>query len=123
MLMNTDRLALDYAAFHQYASENLDSLPVIGFDQGIYMALYAGRWERLPAEYNWKPYWGHCPEAKIVHFHGPKPTEREALRNRIARAPIIQELATGAYEYFCDVWEGELQTRSIGVPCMGHYCD
>ncbi|MBJ3763921.1 hypothetical protein ILP92_14305 [Maribius pontilimi] len=26
----------------------------------------------LPLENNWKPYWGTDPDARIIHFHGPK---------------------------------------------------
>eukprot|EP00981_Chlorochromonas_danica_P014034 scaffold7236_cov163-Ochromonas_danica.AAC.2 len=29
--------------------------------------------ERLPATYNWKPYWGDSNKTAILHFHGPKP--------------------------------------------------
>lgn len=29
--------------------------------------------DRLPARFNWKPFWGLSDEATIVHFHGPKP--------------------------------------------------
>ena len=28
----------------------------------------------VPLEYNWKPYWGINPQAKIIHFHGLKPS-------------------------------------------------
>ena len=45
-------------------------------DQGALNRFYAGRFEvsHWPL-FNWKPYWGHCAAAKIVHFHGPKPLD------------------------------------------------
>ena len=30
--------------------------------------------ELLPIEYNWKPYWGINDKAKLIHFHGMKPS-------------------------------------------------
>ena len=35
------------------------------------------QWDRLPAAFNWKTYWGLSPEAAVVHFHGPKPTDAD----------------------------------------------
>lgn len=51
--------------------------PVFACDleQGPMNKLLAGRWNRLSLEYNWKPYWGVNPDARIVHFHGPKPVD------------------------------------------------
>ncbi len=42
------------------------------YDQPVLNDFYRDRWERLPLALNWKPYWGHDPAAKILHFHGPK---------------------------------------------------
>ena len=42
-------------------------------DQGAYNQFYTGKFNvhRWPL-FNWKPYWGYNPRAKLVHFHGPK---------------------------------------------------
>lgn len=42
-------------------------------DQYMLNLCYGDRYEKLPLSWNWKPYWGFSEEAKIVHFHGPKP--------------------------------------------------
>ena len=45
-------------------------------DQGAYNQFYTGKFNvhRWPL-FNWKPYWGYNPRAKLVHFHGPKPDD------------------------------------------------
>ena len=49
-------------------------------------------WDELPLELNWKAYWPSSENAAIVHFHGPKPGDRERCR-RLQCPPNIQELA------------------------------
>ena len=44
-------------------------------DQADLNGFYFEQWDKLSPLYNWKPYWGINHEAKIVHFHGPKPAE------------------------------------------------
>lgn len=43
------------------------------FDQGYLNELCFNEFEILSNAYNWKPYWGYNPDAKIIHFHGMKP--------------------------------------------------
>ena len=43
-------------------------------DQGALNVVFRGEWDWLPPAWNWKPYWGRYDGARIVHFHGPKPT-------------------------------------------------
>ena len=43
------------------------------FDQGYLFEVSARQYEKLPIEFNWKPYWGYNPDARILHFHGIKP--------------------------------------------------
>ena len=42
-------------------------------DQGYLNDIYRKNFDRLPLEYNWKPYWGENGNAIIVHLHGFKP--------------------------------------------------
>ncbi len=42
-------------------------------DQSLLNETFAGRWDRLPNAWNWKPYWGFRDDVAIVHFHGLKP--------------------------------------------------
>ena len=43
------------------------------YDQGYLNQFCFHDMTPLPLEYNWKPYWGYNPDAKIIHFHGMKP--------------------------------------------------
>lgn len=43
------------------------------FDQGFLNQYCFEDMDLLPIEYNWKPYWGINPTAKIIHYHGIKP--------------------------------------------------
>jgi hypothetical protein len=44
--------------------------------QGAYNSFYRGKFEvRTWPLFNFKPYWGFSPEAKLNHFHGPKPAD------------------------------------------------
>ncbi len=42
-------------------------------DQGYLNDIYKNKFEKLPLEFNWKPYWGENSNVKIVHLHGFKP--------------------------------------------------
>lgn len=42
-------------------------------DQGLLNKYCFNDMDILPLEYNWKPYWGINPDARIIHFHGMKP--------------------------------------------------
>lgn len=42
-------------------------------DQGYLNDIYEHKFDKLPFELNWKPYWGENREAVIVHLHGFKP--------------------------------------------------
>jgi hypothetical protein len=71
MLMNLPALRKTHRDFTEFIIGHLPELTT--FDQTAYNRFYAGRHTPLPLEYNWKPYWGANPDAKIIHFHGPKP--------------------------------------------------
>ena len=66
------------------------------FDQHAYREHYRGRWDQLPVEMNWKPYWGRNAAAQIVHFHGPKPFQKYAIAAGTV-PPALAQLATGAF--------------------------
>lgn len=60
-------------------------------------------WDKLPLEYNWKTYWEENPSAKIIHFHGSKPFQKEVLVNY--GDEILSPLATDKYFEFCSLWD------------------
>lgn len=84
MLMNLDSLRRDDPKFRAFMLAEIDSLIDNSWDQGAYSIFYQGRffgyrWNKLPVEYNWKTYWQENPDARIIHFHGPKPYQRDLL--------------------------------------------
>lgn len=98
MLMNTDRLRKSLPEFSEYISQNLAALESESWDQAAYRRFYrdGGRplWDRLRPELNWKPYWGENAQAKIIHFHGPKPYQQDHIESHW---PELKSLTGGAY--------------------------
>lgn len=81
----------------------------ISYDQHIYNQMYKDRWDRLPPEYNWKPYWGWSDNAKIIHFHGIKVENIERVMRGEKVQPIQQrmyEQAPDAYKQLCGLAVG-----------------
>jgi lipopolysaccharide biosynthesis glycosyltransferase len=105
MLMNTERLRASLPAFRDYVSENLASLEAESWDEAAYRWYYRDEngplWDRLPPELNWKPYWGEKSDAKIIHFHGPKPYQRDYIDTHW---PELKEHTGGAYLAFVQRW-------------------
>jgi lipopolysaccharide biosynthesis glycosyltransferase len=104
MLLNAEGLRESDAGFRAYTRDHLPELASAGRDQDAYRNYFEGQWDRLPVQYNWKPYWGYDASARIVHFHGPKPTQRDRIKSGVA-APIIISLATEAYYDYCQIWD------------------
>ena len=71
MVMNVPAMRSELANFYHFIVQNFERFGA--FDQDALREYYAGRYEPLPLELNWKPYWGINPNASIIHFHGPKP--------------------------------------------------
>ncbi|MEY2501234.1 MAG: hypothetical protein QOI07_1568 [Verrucomicrobiota bacterium] len=98
MLMNTGRLRESLPEFREYVSKNLEALEAESWDEAAYRWFYRDEngplWDRLRPGLNWKPYWGENAEAKIVHFHGPKPFQREYIDSHW---PELKSLTGGAY--------------------------
>jgi hypothetical protein len=105
MLMNTDRLRESLPRFREYISQNLAALESESWDEAAYRWFYRDRngplWNRLRPELNWKPYWGESAQAKIIHFHGPKPYQRSCLDTHF---PELKYLANGSYYELCEQW-------------------
>ncbi len=79
MIANVASLRRDYAEFETFLRVNIEERTYAFQDQIAYNEFYRGRWEKLPATLNWKPYWGVNPAAGLIHFHGPKIGPMEAI--------------------------------------------
>jgi hypothetical protein len=105
MLMNTERLRKSLPEFREYVSENLADLERESWDEAAYRWFYRDGsgplWDRLRPELNWKPYWGQSANAKIIHFHGPKPFQRDHIESHW---PELKSLTGGAYAALVEDW-------------------
>ncbi|MFN2508328.1 MAG: hypothetical protein ABR589_06100 [Chthoniobacterales bacterium] len=111
MWMNLPGMRRRDEEFRQYLRKRIDWLPGVSWDQGAYRYFYQNPeqgylWETLPPELNWKPYWGDYSRAKIIHFHGPKPFQRNYIDSYW---PELKFLTGGSYKELCDLWQQLLQ--------------
>ncbi|HZE57808.1 MAG TPA: hypothetical protein VE031_08130 [Chthoniobacterales bacterium] len=110
MLMNPERLRESLPAFREYISKNLAALEAESWDEAAYRWFYRDEkgpmWDRLRPELNWKPYWGENAQAKIIHFHGPKPFQRDYIDSLW---PELKSLTGGAYLAEMERWSALLE--------------
>ena len=116
MLMNLRSLGKTADAFFQFIRENLEVLKKEAWDQGAYWRFYrdtSGRplWNQLPLELNWRPYWGDKPGVGIIHFHGPKPFQRDHIDTVW---PELKSYTGGSYLEMIEIWQQLLdQARAV----------
>lgn len=75
MVMNMENMRQTFQGYAEVVLSRMRAGFCVGTDQGDLNAFYFHEWNRLDEIYNWKPYWGVNPDAKIIHFHGPKPDD------------------------------------------------
>jgi len=101
MLMNTDAMLAKMPQFERIVRGSNVAI-LSKYDQETYNQLYKGRWDRLPIEYNWKPYWGYNKDARIVHFHGIKVENIE----RVIRGEKVQPIQQQLYDKDPEAYKG-----------------
>jgi len=111
MVMNIPNLFPSVDGFHRFVKQNLLQLSSRDWDQTAYRSYYHLEWDKLDTIYNWKPYWGMNSDAKIIHFHGPKPTsENEVLVGIInGRPKELADQAGDVYFRLVDSWKQYLE--------------
>ena len=75
-------------------------------DQGAYRQFFSTNdgsfsWDKLSPQLNWKPDRGDYSNAKIIHFHGPKPYQQPHIDSHFAE---LKHLTGGAYDELCAQW-------------------
>jgi lipopolysaccharide biosynthesis glycosyltransferase len=104
MLMNINHFFENDKFIVDYINNNFDKLDV--WDQTMYNNLYRNKIDKLPIEYNWKPYWGADNNSKIVHFHGAKPRSVEPeWRYNLPEIKSLREVNKSGYEYYNNIFE------------------
>nr|WP_321985002.1 HAD-IIIC family phosphatase [uncultured Lichenicoccus sp.] len=120
MVINVARLRRDRAALIEFMCENFAR--VAGYDQELLRLYYNQRWDPLSPTYNWKPYWGANPHARIVHFHGPKPAASLRLLSEPdyrLHDPVFQTwrhwfaVDRSGYEHYVGRWSSYLAQAAI----------
>lgn len=104
LYMNVKNLQKTQKEFDDFIDQNFEQILHLAYDQGAYNLFFKDKWERLDIQLNWKSYWHFSPEAKIIHFHGPKPTQAEEIKNQIAPASSML-LANGFYWLNTGIWQ------------------
>ena len=91
MLINVDNMYNSRQEFVDYIKKECKNIQNGQHDQPMYNQFYKDKYEKLDPIYNWKPYWGHNPNAKIIHFHGPKIDTIQTLQDT-KTPPILMYL-------------------------------
>ena len=130
--------ALDNPAFEEWTRRFFLKCLASSFDQGAYRSFYnplharawklnvpdslfyavmsrlphrTWKWDALPLELNWKPYWGPNPQACVIHFHGLKPTQRSELAANTL-PPFIARMHTPFWDECAAKWDELLEEAS-----------
>ena len=116
MLINVNNMRKMHDKLIKFATDNLQ----LGLDQEILREFFGTNYTLLPAEFNWKPYWGIAADAYIVHWHGPKPVTVSAalLNSEHAMPPIWRELLErdrSSYDFYNTIYNQILQKYSSTV--------
>lgn len=117
MYMNTKNLLECHQEFNQFIRKNLRKFCKVAFDQGGYSRFFRGKWDWLDATLNWKAYWHRNEQAKIIHFHGPKPNHFEFSKT------VTPKLAKLTNEFFWQnkkIWQDTYNQILLGEQsCQG----
>ncbi len=128
MLINVPKMRDKYKEFLEMIN-NGQTATIECCDQGYLNDLYRGVFDKLPLEYNWKPYYGYNPNAKIIHFHGIKPNAwYDDVFGYIRDSIINNDCISAYYKYydkFCDYAGIDKQeclnkltvTLTANIPC------
>ncbi|MCX7304225.1 MAG: hypothetical protein NTV73_07785 [Hyphomicrobiales bacterium] len=122
MIINVPQFRSVFEAFSDFVRPRLATFYKKGrgtYDQGALNAFFSKRWDRMPLEYNWKPYWGVNNNANIVHFHGPKPNHiRKIVLNDFEHIPLlyreIYNINPDGYKYFMATFSNLEKNSVIG---------
>ena len=110
MILNLENMRAELGAFHAAIRKRLlGDFKYPNHDQQSFNDHFRGRYDQLSPLMNWKPYWGRNDHASIVHFHGPKPHNVQAIKAGVYQGKeglvTIWKRNPAAYDYYCDLWK------------------
>lgn len=124
MILNINGMRETYYEFTSFIESIMKKRALTG-DQDAYRQFYAKKFDKLPREYNWKPYWGKEKAEwltgiakregpiKIVHYHGPKPIPS----NRGNRKLLDTQLNEYSKEFFAE-WAQLYEYYTQALPAV-----
>ncbi|VXD18746.1 hypothetical protein PL8927_610008 [Planktothrix serta PCC 8927] len=101
LYMNIKNLQKINQEFNTFIDGNLDKIMQLAYDQGAYNLFFTGKWDRLDVGMNWKSYWSLNCDAKMIHFHGPKPNQEVPHH--------LGHFATQTYWENTEIWKDKYQ--------------
>jgi lipopolysaccharide biosynthesis glycosyltransferase len=108
MLINCAKMEEVNPVFKSFLRFDLPMAVTRDWDQHSYKVFFGRRFNRLEPTFNWKTYWGRHDDARIIHFHGPKPFLRDAIRAK-ACDPMHLSLVSDFYWECCEQFDRHLQ--------------
>jgi len=108
MYMNLHSLYYTYDDFRKLIIERMGVER--SYDQVMFNNFYRGKWERLPVELNWKPYWGYSDDIVVLHWHGVKPFQIKQMRampdpERFGAMHDMWASDKKSYDRYMNIWE------------------
>jgi hypothetical protein len=97
MVLNTTSMKETFAEFSNHIRARIEDGRFDDYnDQRALNEAYRGHWDRLDPRLNWKPYWDFNPGAALLHFHGPKFSQIDAIANGgwVLNSPSAVQLQT-----------------------------
>jgi hypothetical protein len=80
MLLNIPAMRATYPALEEQIKFRITAGDMIRYDDQFALNEgYRGLWDHLDPLFNYKPYWPFTSRAAILHLHGPKPGNLEAM--------------------------------------------
>ncbi|NWK95518.1 hypothetical protein DM806_07515 [Sphingobium lactosutens] len=110
MVINVANMRAIHSEFRENIRHRLtNNFQTPPHDQKSFNDFFGDKYDRLPLEMNWKPYWGVNEAASMVHFHGLKPAvairamtiENYQLTDNIRR---LWEKNKAAYVDYCQLY-------------------
>lgn len=112
MVINGRNFSIEVRGFIDFCrARNFYNRQNSSYDQTHLNLYFKGRWEPLTETMNWRPFQGVNHEARIVHFHGPKPQRinkilsGEASAQEIEHMQYLIESNRSSYEFYVSAFD------------------
>jgi hypothetical protein len=113
MLMNIEAMHRDRDKFQKLVLTSPVEILRATYDQNIYNILYKKKWDILPNEYNWKPYWGANNNAKIIHLHGLKGINLENRLKEMKVEPVLDWMYRQSPANYRSIYERTVMLKAM----------